>query len=134
VPTHSRLFGHAGPVVVWVADWEMQCCGDPFAVGGSVSWHLSPVAESPLLAAFLGQDLAATVIAVYDHHASDPVPPPVDGVVRSVGAVFCDYELIGHMLTPLPGTTTVVSRDGGDGWEAAAEPQRFVGYLVNLET
>jgi hypothetical protein len=28
---------------VWMAGWQMQCCGAPFQKGSEVSWHLWPV-------------------------------------------------------------------------------------------
>lgn len=28
-------------LLVWVDAWQMQCCGDPFAVGSRVAWTLS---------------------------------------------------------------------------------------------
>ena len=122
------------PEVVWVADWEMQCCGDPFAVGGEVAWRLSPLQDRHALADALGEEVAATVTAFYDHHASTPVPPEVDGVVRTIRAVFRDYQLIGRTLVPISGSAVTVHQQAGNGWATESRPQRFVGYLVELDT
>ena len=122
------------PEVVWVADWEMQCCGDPFAVGATVAWRLSPLEDRRSLSDALGDGVAATVTAFYDHHAGPPAPAEVKGVVRTIRAVFRDYQLIDRSLLPTPGPAVVVPRDAANGWEAEARPQRFVGYLVELDT
>jgi hypothetical protein len=122
------------PEVVWVADWEMQCCGDRFAVGGEVAWRLSPVEDRPSLSDALGDGAAGTVTAFYDHHSDTPAPPEVKGVVRTIRAVFRDYQLIDRTLVPMPGSTVAVAREAGNGWEPEAQPQRFAGYLVELDT
>ena len=119
--------------VVWVADWEMQCCGDPFTVGHAVAWNLSPAASGEWLDAVLGEAAAADVTAFYDHHSSDPVPPMTEGVVRWIQAVHCEYRQTGQVLTPVPGTQVLTPRSTADGWEGEDEPVRFVGYLVELE-
>ena len=28
--------------LVWYSSWQMECCGDPFAVGDTVDWDLAP--------------------------------------------------------------------------------------------
>jgi len=31
---------------VWVSEWEMACCGEPFSIGDRVSWHVVAEAET----------------------------------------------------------------------------------------
>ena len=35
-------------LLVWVDAWQMQCCGDPFAVGSSVEWTLAGNIRVPI--------------------------------------------------------------------------------------
>jgi hypothetical protein len=45
-------------MTVWEEDWQMQCCGDPFSLGTSVTWTLDK-ADRDWLASVLGDDRAA---------------------------------------------------------------------------
>jgi hypothetical protein len=69
--------------VVWVADWELQCCGDDFAVGDAVQWRLSPL-EGGRAGYFDDDPVRAT--SFYDHHSEKPAPLR-RGRVRSIQAV-----------------------------------------------
>ncbi|MGQ0573339.1 MAG: DUF6578 domain-containing protein [Pseudonocardia sp.] len=40
-------------VPVWLAGWQHECCGEPFAVGDAVRWLLT-AADGPFLARVLG--------------------------------------------------------------------------------
>ena len=60
---------------VYISDWQIQCCGGEFAVGGEISWPVAPVVRSdsywqPLL----GPELAAELTGHYQAH-EDEMPP-----------------------------------------------------------
>ena len=124
--------------VVWVADWEMQCCGVPFSVGQKVEWLLSTEdpAGNEWLDAVLGPDQAARVTASYDHHSGGS-PSEQTGVVRAINAVHCRYRLVGNKTyVPVDGSGTFEARTSATGWEddsGRREERRFVGYLVELD-
>lgn len=128
------------PELVWVADWEMQCCGEPFDVGGQVTWRLSRC-EPDLLLSILGPGGAAPNL-YYDHHSAEPSPPPMEqrGTVRSIQSVWCAYRQRGQVLTPVSGSAELRRVDRATGWEDEHadgdldhDGLRFVGYLVELD-
>jgi hypothetical protein len=56
-------------VTVWIADWQMQCCGDPFRRGERIAWTVLTGSDSHLpewLAEVLG-DRVVTVDAIEEH-------------------------------------------------------------------
>lgn len=122
-------------VTVWVDGWQLECCGEPFAVGQEVSWVLRDL-DREWLASFLGGGLAGSVDKAEEHHGNEPegVPPTV-GTVVSIEAVHCRYAPLSpdvNGLHPVAGSGTTVSvrntavagQDRGD--------LTFVGYLVGL--
>jgi len=123
-------------ILVWVDDWQMQCCGEPFAVGSPVSWTLEDP-DPDWLAAIVGDDLAARVDAAEEHHRGGPEQGPrTDGTVLSIRTVHCRYEAADpehpQMMSPVPGSGVVTGTDTADGWEAERDGLAFVGYLVQL--
>lgn len=116
---------------IWIAGWELQCCGDPFAVGDEVRWRLSPADDQEWLVDLLGAG-NTPVAALYDHHASDDVAD-VPAMVLGIEAVFCSFQQHGRTLTPIAGSATREKRATANGWEPESDPARFVGYLVEVE-
>jgi len=53
---------------VWVE--ELDCCGDPFELGSSVTWELHSVddGERRFLRAVFGEDIAARITDGYERH------------------------------------------------------------------
>ena len=124
-------------VTVWVDDWQMQCCGEPFRRGARVSWTLrAPDQES--LSNLLGEEAAATIDAAEEHHgdvAEDT--EPTSGTVKSIRAVHGRYakassESQTWHVVPRSGVLTEL--ESADGWTANRGELRFVGYLVRLST
>lgn len=74
------------PDVVWIADWELQCCGEHFAVGDVVSWRVraEPTMHSP---SPRDAELVGPVAWAYDHH-SDEVEAPTSLTMRAIDAVY----------------------------------------------
>ena len=58
-------------LTVWVDNWQMQCCGEPFSVGQQVSWTLGDVDQDWLMA-MLGADAQVSVDAAEEHHGGLP--------------------------------------------------------------
>jgi hypothetical protein len=117
---------------VWVDDWQMQCCGEPFQVGSAVSWTLIP-ADRDWLARVLGEQTAATIEWSEEHHG-DPSPDQlrVQAQVTRIAAVHARME-------PLPGENAYHPVDGvlsqqtsADGQDPDAGDRKFVGYVVTL--
>jgi uncharacterized protein DUF6578 len=138
----GRGFGvtaHNGRVdmTVWVDDWQLQCCGDPFAVGSTVSWTLRGD-DFAWLDTMLGTDhLAARVSGAEDHHA-DVVAGAraVSGTVVAIEAVHSRYAPATggdqRHLFPVAGSGTVRKVTTAYGWTPAQGDRKFVGYLVRL--
>lgn len=124
-------------LTVWVDGWQVQCCGEPFAVGSQVSWTLRDV-DSDWLRAVLG-DRAAGIDLAEEHHSDLSEEVTVaSATVSGISAVHCRYA-------PSPGTDSKVLhpvRDSGvvsemtraDGWTPDRGDLRFAGYLVDLVT
>ncbi|WP_281893745.1 DUF6578 domain-containing protein [Phytohabitans aurantiacus] len=107
-------------ITVWIAAWQMQCCGDPFRPGERVAWTVLRGARTVLGGArtVLG-DQAVTVDAVEEHHQEDDSQvEPVIGTVASIRAVSRS------------GVTTDVEL--ADGWTESPSGTGLMGYLVEL--
>jgi hypothetical protein len=121
---------------VFVDDWQMQCCGEPFSLGSTVTWTVF-VRDVPSSPGDPIADVDPPVTAFEDHH--DCAPNPVEsmtGRVTAIGAVFCKYEQVesgsnGYMM--VPGTVIIQPRTDADGWEEdEGDGLRFYGYVVDL--
>ena len=124
-------------LVVWVDDWQMQCCGEPFRIGSEVAWKVSE-ADGDWLNQMLGADAQETVDAVEDHHGLLPDDTPLTrGTVARIRAVHCRYArgpgADSRARYPVPGSGAVSDIESADGWTPDQGDARFVGYLVELE-
>lgn len=121
---------------VWVDDWQMQCCGEPFEVGASIEWTVLPVTDATGYAAFLEPHVVARITDREDHHTDSRELVTMRGVVRSIDAVFCRYRVRGKAAVPVERSGVLEQRRVASGWEADDEVgagRTFVGYLVALE-
>jgi uncharacterized protein DUF6578 len=121
-------------VTVWVDDWQMQCCGDPFDVGSKVWWNVvEPDVE--WLSAVLGPELASHVTYREEHHGRES--RIATGLVRRIHAVH-------YRTAPLPdgppnhhypvsGSARLRVVAAADGWDEPFEGAAFGGYLVDLD-
>ncbi|MGB7981612.1 MAG: DUF6578 domain-containing protein [Candidatus Nanopelagicales bacterium] len=130
-------------LVVWVTDWQMECCGAPFAVGEAVSWRLSNRPDVEWLSTVIGVDEARAVTHAEDHHDTQPHGVRVvDGTVVRIRVARCRYvpgpkrEWI-----PVTGSTSfenVTFADGSEadnyvGGDASQQSQTLMtGYIVDL--
>ncbi|MFI1792775.1 DUF6578 domain-containing protein [Streptomyces olivaceoviridis] len=141
---------------VYYADWQMECCGTPFAVGDEIAWRLVPAAEEDDCygaAAWVenhGGPGRATVGRVRGidlvhqeflaRHDPRTVAPPA----AAPGAVV--FVAAGRELEPVPGALTLEPVDACPEWFGAFEREeqpprrvpyrvrRAVGVLVTLGT
>jgi hypothetical protein len=124
-------------MTVWVEDWQMQCCGQPFAVGSTVSWTLRTTGCDGL-AAVLGERVAQTVDAVEEHHGRVPEnTPETKATVTSITAVHCRYAARAgnpRDVHPVPGSAVLSTARRADGYVPKQCGLRFIGYLVKLTT
>ena len=124
-------------LTVWVDGWQMQCCGEPFAVGSQVSWTHRPCRYG-LLGAVLGAR-AAGVDAAEEHHGglSEEVPETA-ATVSGISAVHCRYAPApggdSRVLYPVRDSAVVTELTRADGWTPDRVDLRFAGYLVDLVT
>ncbi|MDG4772993.1 DUF6578 domain-containing protein [Solwaraspora sp. WMMD792] len=121
---------------VWLDSWQMQCCGEPFALGDEVAWTLhDPNVE--WLSEVLGADLAGRVDAAEEHHGGVAASVSVTvGTVASIQTAHCRYaphaDGPDNYLYPVPGSGAVSAVSSADGWPPESEDLRFVGYVVQL--
>lgn len=75
---------------VWMANWQMECCGTPFQEGAEVSWRLRHpnFVELAWLDTVLHEGVAATIDAVEDHHGDSSAPLTTDSVA-SIATLHC---------------------------------------------
>jgi hypothetical protein len=118
---------------VWVDDWQMQCCGEPFRAASKVAWTLVEL-DPDSLVGVLGEEKAATVTHTEEHH-SERGEPPTEGIVKSVRAVYCRMVSLPddpRTFVPVPDSAVLVQVDRATGWEPTRRGLRFRGYLVDL--
>lgn len=127
--------------LVWVSDWQIQCCGEEFAVGDQVAWPLLPVNRADTyFAPLLGGELAAGLTHSYEGH-EEPEVPDVSGTVLGIRTVAC-------RMAPLPppadqrelhvvaGSGRLQWIDAIDQWlDLHGDPSglHFAGWLVDLD-
>jgi hypothetical protein len=124
---------------VWVDSWQVQCCGEPFAVGDTVRWTLlaQPFDEEVFDAAGRREAVATHV---EEHHGGAPEDAPLtEGRVRRVLAVTFEHAPVPgapRTFAWVPGSGRTQVRWRVDGWESELHPdgtRRFAGYLVDLD-
>lgn len=126
-----------GSVTVYIAAWELRCCGAPIVVGSPAVFLLSSEVDREWLNDCLGKERAATVTAVYSHHSQHDDPVETHGTIRPIGAIFQQYtppDATARTRDPIPGTGSVESRTAGNGYEPPDGVRTFLGYVVELET
>ena len=75
--------------VVHYEDWQMQCCGIPFAVGEPICWPVLRCEGEPLVDVGVGADW------YYEAHGSDgDALKSLSGTVTAIRAVYYTYELV----------------------------------------
>lgn len=124
--------------LIWVADWELQCCGEPFAVGDTVTWAASPAdGSSDWLAALVGPDLGQKISYLNTRHGPHPSEgtATISGEIVGIRAAFVRHKADPpdrKMFHPVPGSEYLKDVFRADGWEPENDNRRFRGYVVWL--
>jgi hypothetical protein len=124
--------------LIWAADWELQCCGEPFAVGDTVTWAASTAdGNRDWLATLVGPDLVQEISYLNTRHGPHPSEGPaiISGEVLGIRAAFVKQKADppdSTMFHPVPGSEHLKDVLRADGWEPAIGARRFMGYVVWL--
>jgi hypothetical protein len=114
--------------VVWVDAWQMQCCGEPFAVGDRVGWTLRDLPRGRLLDDVVGSEVAARITHAEEHHGGVPEDAPV--VLGTVRSILAAHACFVRETSWVPGELkTVRSADGTDEVSGLS----FHGSVVDLD-
>lgn len=125
--------------VVWYADWQMECCGEPSELGDRVTWTVEEADDREWLVAALGPDRGARVTHLEEHHAQDASRLlTMTGFVTKIAGAWCAYgpRHVGDDDSyPIPGSERFVDLCGSHDVEGQpASGQSFNGWLVELDT
>jgi hypothetical protein len=129
--------------VVWVESWEMQCCGEPFFVGGNASWPIARTNPSDWLNDHFDRLGRALPELEYSRHG---VEDPSDqytlaGLIRSIEAlhygvhVAPDQHHPGVTLIPTAGTQRLTAVQSDQMWELEPKDpmqESFAGWIVEI--
>ncbi|MEV0372118.1 DUF6578 domain-containing protein [Streptomyces sp. NPDC050636] len=122
-------------LIVWVDNWQMQCCGDPFSIGSRVSWKLID-ADKEWLADVVGAHVADRIDGAEEHHGGSADDAITEGTVTGISAVHCRYAprpgSADRTRCPVPGSGTRTALTSADGWTPDHGELQFAGYLVEL--
>ena len=143
MPTEAGTLQECRVALIWYDGWQMECCGDPFAMGDVVEWTLDDHPDVAWLGAAVGDELARQIAYAEEHH-EDGGPGTTrraGGAVRTIRCAFCDFGRIvdgDDASHPVPGTAALVAADRVDGTEGRGGGRRelgrrFIGYVVELD-
>jgi hypothetical protein len=112
-------------ITVLVADWELQCCGDPFKVGDQVDWSITPwTFPLPPVPEIKSIDY------YYDNHSNRDVLE-MKGIVTDIYSVYEIYELDQKENVWRPVSGKLEKHNGeANGWESNQGEYRFSSYYV----
>jgi hypothetical protein len=126
---------------VWMDSWQMECCGDPFAIGSTVRWtvHTPTDPHFEWFSAVLGAEAAHRIDGVEEHHGDyEDEMQCVEGTVRSIEAVFCRFAPTDPPQSdgawgPVDGSGVRVPLFSASRTEQELDGLSFVGYVVALD-
>ena len=122
--------------LIWVDGWQMQCCGEAFAVGTAVEWRLNDAPDLDWLEAVLEPEIARRISYSEEHHAAPPSAHPLrHGKVVAIQAAFCRYAPTGsdeRTLYPVAGSAVLRETSRADGHVDDESGERFNGYVVEV--
>ena len=117
-------------IMIWVADWEMQCCGTPFKNNDCIKWTISERKND-----FSKIDEKHNIDYYYDAHGISNKLYEISGVVSKIQIVYALYELVkGKQKYYTPISYKLADFYGeADGWEKDLDEYKFCAYLVQLD-
>ncbi|MEU0003652.1 DUF6578 domain-containing protein [Streptomyces sp. NPDC006314] len=132
---------------VFYEDWQMECCGTPFAVGDRVAWKLVSVDTHTPQGEYYGAGSwvenhggpdhetvgrVRSIDLVHQEYLAHHDPRAVEHPEPEPGTVI--FRGTGRKLEPVPGAPTLETVDGCpkwfDGFEDEEQPPRRVPYRV----
>ncbi|WP_308424467.1 DUF6578 domain-containing protein [Nocardioides albus] len=123
--------------LVWVTEWQIECCGEPFAVGDHVCWTVR-APDVDWQRAALGAEISSAITHSVERHADD-----LDEVSQLTGTVvaikrawgeFAQRNPDDHVHYPVPGSQRFLDVPTSDGTEEHAFPElTFNGWVVELD-
>lgn len=123
--------------VVWYASWQMECCGDPFAVGDEVAWTVEDEVNDEWFVRALDAGTAASITHVEEHHSDDERLERIAGRVLSIRCAWSAFgpaKAADRVHVPLAGSARLVeSREAGRARPDTFADLQFNGWLVELE-
>jgi len=114
---------------VWVENWELECCGNAFKIGDTVSWDVSEAVTNTFPKVY-----TRDTDYFYNAHANmDDVVYKMDGVVLKIEAIYTLYELVER--TNIPTALRFESFDGKVYGQRLPpiDEYIFTGYVVHVE-
>ena len=113
---------------IWVEEWQMKCCGDPFKVGDEVTWTAEEWrCDMPKIPGVEEIDYN------YENHGDDDVHT-ICGTVRRIFAVYQTYKLNPADNRYYPDLGKIIEICGeAIGWEEDMGEYSFSAYYVLLE-
>jgi len=129
---------------VFYESWEMECCGDAFAVGDQVSWSVTPADE--MTRARVGElpgGAAPAVEWLHDGHGQATEPIALAGTVRRIQAIWARSELVdasSRVYEVVLGSQIAVDLTRANRTDAEKAPAdshddvAMLGYLVSVHS
>jgi hypothetical protein len=123
-------------LIVWVDDWQLQCCGTPFAIGDEVTWTLSPAPDRNWLSNIFGPESAQRITHTEEHHGQTDLVA-TRGRVIDISAAHCRFTEHprgrGTEVRHVTGSGELHPVTEADGYESGPAEMLFLGYVVELE-
>ncbi|MER5196977.1 DUF6578 domain-containing protein [Streptomyces sp. NPDC002755] len=79
-------------LTIWVDDWQIQCCGEAFALGDVVSWNLLEV-DPEDYAGVVGKVRATGIDFREEHHGQEGDQTTTLLEVLTITEVHCRYAV-----------------------------------------
>jgi hypothetical protein len=119
--------------VVYIEDWQMQCCGTPFRIGDNINWTVIEYGDG-----FRDQQYKPDFY--YENHGSAQSEQIYKLTATVVSIKACYYTLeyrpiegkedcqMGHLIY-----ANSVDVTEADGWDDDIDGLRFGSYIVELK-
>jgi hypothetical protein len=122
--------------VIFLENWQHECCGRPFATAEVVTWPLTTDLGRDHLGTMLGSEVSARLTAYVERHSEQVVETRLR--VNAIRAVFCEYapDPDGEhpqALRPVPGTAAFQEMDRVEHRSESLLGMHWVGYVVDAE-
>lgn len=123
--------------VVWVAAWQMECCGEPFAVGDRVGWTVRDDPDVDWMEAALGAEVSSTITHAEEHHADELDDlSQLNGTIVAIKRAWGEFAPVNpgdHVHYPVTGSERFLDVLTSDGIEKHAfSDLSFNGWIVEL--